>query len=119
MSRAIDRRAFGLGLSAAAVSSLSSVSRSFAQTADIYPSRPVKLVVPYTPGGFPDTVARIVGQRLHAVTGQPFIVENRPGAGGTVAGEAVAKADPDGHTLLISDPSQWITPWIYKSLRYD
>src|SRR3989454_2886079 len=70
-----------------------------------YPSRPVKMVVPYAPGGATDIIARILGQRLTESLGQSFIVENRPGASGNLALESVAKAAPDGYTLLIGNVS--------------
>jgi len=81
----------------------------FASTAasaqDNYPNRPVKIVVPYAPGGSTDIIARIVGQRLGESLGQSFIVENRPGASGNLALEAVAKSPPDGYTLLVGNVS--------------
>src|SRR5256885_7027740 len=70
-----------------------------------YPNRPVKIVVPYAPGGSTDIIARIVGQRLGESLGQSFIVENRPGASGNLALEAVAKSPPDGYTLLVGNVS--------------
>ena len=70
--------------------------------ADGYPSRPVKVIVPFAPGSASDTVARTVADKLTIAMGQPFIVENRAGAGSTIANEYVAKAAPDGYTLLIS-----------------
>jgi len=85
-----------------------------------YPTRTIKLVVPYAAGGFPDTVARIIGQRLQEQMGQPCIVENRAGAGGIVAAEYVAKSAPDGYTLLLTDAQLWgITPATNKYLPFD
>src|SRR5258708_24574486 len=72
---------------------------------DSYPSRPVKIVVPYAPGGATDIIARILGQRLTESLGQSFIVENRPRASGNLALESVAKAAPDGYTLLVGNVS--------------
>lgn len=68
-----------------------------------YPSQPVRLVVPYAPGGLPDTVARIIGQRLSQTLGQSFVVENRAGAGGAVAANALASAPADGYTFIVTD----------------
>lgn len=87
--------------------------------ADAYPVRPIKLIVPFAPGGFTDVVARILGDKLGQSLGQPFVIENRPGAGSTIGSEAVAKAPPDGYTLLMVSSTHVISPWIYKSLPYD
>jgi tripartite-type tricarboxylate transporter receptor subunit TctC len=85
-----------------------------------YPNRPVKVVVPYTPGGGTDTVARALSQRLSEMWNQPVVVENRPGAGTSIGADAVAKAAPDGYTLLFTDSASFvINPHIYTSLPYD
>jgi tripartite-type tricarboxylate transporter receptor subunit TctC len=92
-------------------------STGYAQT---YPYRPVKIVVPYTPGGGTDTVARAISQKLAEKWGQPVVVENRPGAGTTLGADFVAKAPRDGYTLLFSDSSSFvINPNIYKTLPFD
>src|SRR5260370_763715 len=83
-----------------------------------YPARPVRVIVPFG-AGTPDAIARVVGQQLAAQTGQPFVVENRTGANGIVGTEAVAKALPDGHTLLLVSASFAVNPSIYKRLPYD
>ena len=87
--------------------------------AQAYPSRPVKLIVPFAPGGFTDVVARILGQKLSVALGQQFVIENKPGAGSTIGTDFVAKAPPDGYTLLMVSSTHVISPWIYKSLPYD
>jgi tripartite-type tricarboxylate transporter receptor subunit TctC len=91
-----------------------------AATADNYPSRPVKIVVPFPAGGSNDIVARALAQKLSERTGQSFYVENRGGAGGNIGAEAVASADPDGYTLLLTAPPPLtINAALYKELRYD
>jgi len=90
--------------------------QSLAQT---YPSRPVKVVVPYGAGGTTDIVARIVSQRLSEMWGQPVVVENKSGAGGNIAKEFVAKSPPDGYTLLITGASFAMNPGIYKNIPYN
>jgi len=91
-----------------------------AAKADDYPSHPIKLIVPYAPGGAADAVARIVAKHVSQTIGQPMVVENRPGAGSIIGTEDVHKADPDGYTLLFgqSGPIS-INPGIYKELPYD
>jgi tripartite-type tricarboxylate transporter receptor subunit TctC len=85
-----------------------------------YPTRPVKIVVGYVAGGGPDTVARALAQKMGEILGQPFVVENRPGAGGTLATGIVAKSPADGYTLLAGETGQLvIAPHIYKTLSYN
>lgn len=84
-----------------------------------WPARPVKLVVPYPPGGPTDIVARVVAERLSAQTGQSFIVDNRPGAGGNLGAEAVARAPADGYTLLVATTAHAINMSLFKNLSYD
>ena len=93
-----------------------SVSCAFAQS---YPNKPVKLIVPFAPGGFTDVVARILGQRLSTAMGQQFVIENRAGAGSIIGTDFVAKAAPDGYTLVMVSTTHVISPWIYKSMPYD
>ena len=84
-----------------------------------YPTKPVRIIVPLTPGSGADIAGRIIGQRLNEHWKQPVIVENRPGAGGQIGTAAVVKAEPDGHTLLVQSSSHAANPAIYKSLPYD
>lgn len=85
-----------------------------------YPNRPIKILVGIPPGGAPDVVARIVGRYLQEAVGQPVVIENRTGANGNVAGEAVAQAAPDGYTLLLgADSGIVINPHIYGAMRFD
>jgi len=85
-----------------------------------YPTRPIRAVVPYAAGGLPDTMTRIASQRLVEILGQQLVVDNRPGAGGISGCELVAKATPDGYTLLIADVGQTaINPALYAKLPYD
>jgi tripartite-type tricarboxylate transporter receptor subunit TctC len=86
--------------------------------AQSYPSRPVRVVVPVTAGGGVDTLARIVSEHLSVAWGQRFIVDNRPGAGTSIGAEIVAKAAPDGHTLMVSS-SSFVTNAAIQSVRYD
>ncbi|MBI4293411.1 MAG: tripartite tricarboxylate transporter substrate binding protein [Betaproteobacteria bacterium] len=84
-----------------------------------WPSRPVRIVVPLASGGFADVPARILAPRLAAQIGRPFYVENRPGAGGTIGADLVAKSEPDGHTLLFTATPHVISAHLYKALKYD
>ncbi len=85
-----------------------------------YPFKPVKIIAGFPPGGAADLLARVTADKLSAAMGQPFVVENRPGAGGTIGADAVAKSAPDGYTLLLGvTASQTIAPAVYKSLPYD
>ena len=83
-----------------------------------YPTKPAKVIVPYPPGGPTDIVARVVSQKLSEQMGQQFIVENRPGAGGNIGAEAVAKSPADGYTLLVATTAHAINPSLFKSLGY-
>jgi len=89
--------------------------------AQAYPNRPVKIVIPFAPGGPTEFILRLVADRLTATLGQPFIIENRPGgAGGTIGAKSVAIAEPDGYTLLFSSPGPLVTAAaVYKNLDYD
>ncbi len=87
--------------------------------AQAYPTKPIKIVVPFGPGGFTDVVARILGVKLGESLGQSVVIENKPGAGSMIGTDQVAKSAPDGHTLLIVSSTHVISPWIYKSVPYD
>jgi tripartite-type tricarboxylate transporter receptor subunit TctC len=88
-------------------------------SAQTYPSRPVRIIIPLSSGGTTDVPGRIVAQRLSESLGQQFFVENRPGAGGIIGADAVAKAKPDGYTLLLTATPHVITPGLYKSIPYN
>jgi tripartite-type tricarboxylate transporter receptor subunit TctC len=94
-------------------------SSAFAQTAANYPSKPIRVVVPFAAGGGADIIARIVGQKMTEAWGQQVIVDNRAGAGGNIGAEIVAKAPPDGYTLLMPSSSLAINPNVYKAVPYD
>jgi tripartite-type tricarboxylate transporter receptor subunit TctC len=87
--------------------------------AEVYPNRPIRLVVPTGAGGNTDTFARIVAEKLKTPLGQPVIVDNRGGASGIVGSDIVAKAAPDGYTLLMAYPSHPVNPSLYDKLPYD
>ena len=115
-----------VGLWAAAASLLALAAQAFAQgqgappgAASAYPSRPIRIIVPFTPGSSTDVIARSVSDRLGAALGQTVIVENRPGAGGTIGTALVAKAAPDGYTLAVVSAGHAINPAIYDNLPYD
>ena len=84
-----------------------------------YPNKPLKLIVPFTAGSATDILARTYGQKLSELWKQPVVVENHPGAGGTIGAALVAKAPPDGYTLLVQSAAQAYNPSIYASLPYD
>lgn len=86
---------------------------------DSYPAKPVKLLIGFPPGGLLDTVSRIVGERMGAALGQPFIVDARPGAGGLLATSALAKSAPDGYTLMMVNDNHALNPFILKEVPYD
>ena len=87
--------------------------------AQTYPTKPVKIVVPFGAGGVADLTARTVAQKLAEVLGQPVVVDNKPGAGGIGAGEAVAKSEPDGHTLLLISNGTAVTAGLFKAVPFD
>ena len=84
-----------------------------------YPNKPVKVIVPFGPGSASDVIGRMVADRLSQAMGQPFIVENRPGAGGTIGSDIVAKSAPDGYTLLVTTAATPISATAFRGLKYD
>ena len=112
----LNRRRF-VGLAAAAIAA-PSILAARAAGAD-WPARPVRIVVPFTPGGSTDITARLVGNRLQEVWGQTVVIENKPGAGGNIAADMVAHSDPDGYTIFIVGPGMATNQFLYPSLSYD
>ncbi|MBU1357159.1 MAG: tripartite tricarboxylate transporter substrate binding protein [Gammaproteobacteria bacterium] len=90
-----------------------------AQSADTYPSKPIRVIVPYPPGGGTDVIARIVQERFQTLMGQPMIIENRGGAAGSIGTDIASKAAPDGYTVLFTLSSHTINPSIYSKLPFD
>lgn len=105
--------------SAMAAITLSALAAVMPAMADTFPSKPIRIVVPFGAGGVADLTARTVGQKLSESLGQPVIIDNKPGAGGVGAGEAVAKAEPDGHTLLLMSNGTAVSAGLFKSLPFD
>lgn len=95
------------------------IPHAAAQSTSAYPSKPIHVIVHSPSGGAPDVVARIIGERLALVLGQPIVIENRPGGSGTIALAAVAKAEPDGYTLGTMSPPQVVAPSLVPQLPYD
>lgn len=93
--------------------------RSPAFAEDVYPSRPIRIIVPFAPGGSTDALARIVADKLSSVLGQAAVVENRPGAGGNIGMNSVARSAPDGYTLALVSSSLVINPALYPKVPYD
>jgi tripartite-type tricarboxylate transporter receptor subunit TctC len=103
------RKFLHLAAGAAALPALSRVAR-----AQSYPTRPVRIVVPYPAGGSPDIIGRLIGQWLSEHLNQQFVVENRPGAASNIGTEIVAKAPPDGYTLLVAVSTNAVNATLYK-----
>ena len=112
----VSRRTFATGFT---FSALAPFGKASAQTATAYPEKPIKLVVPFPPGGAADFAARVLAQKMSAGLRQPIIIDTRPGAGTTIANDAVAKAAPDGYTLLQANRDMTISPSTYAALPYD
>jgi len=111
----LPRRKF-LRMAAAAAIAPALPSAAWAQT---YPARPVRLIVPFAPGGGSDIFARLIGQWLSERLGQPFVIDNRPGAGSNIGTEAVVNAHPDGYTLLLVNAANAINATLYDRLNFD
>src|SRR6201987_1579708 len=111
----LSRRRF-LHLASGAIALPASSRLARAQT---WPSRPVRLIIGYTPGGSADLTARLMGQWLSEKLGQSFVVENRPGGGTNIATEAVLRAPPDGYTLLLVAPANAINATLYDKLNFN
>src|SRR5437667_969948 len=112
----LSRRA-AIGMVATGVSALLASARG-ASALD-YPTRPVRFVVGYPPGGATDILARLIGQRLSEKLGQQFVVENKPGAGNNIGTESVVNAQPDGYTVLLINPANYINTSLYANLKFD
>jgi tripartite-type tricarboxylate transporter receptor subunit TctC len=112
----VKKRAF-LALSFAGLA-LAQALPAIAQDA-AYPVRPIKIIVPYPPGGFNDTLARTIGAKLQAAWGQPVVVDNRPGGGTLIGTEATAKSPPDGYTIMVTPFAFAVNQSIFKKLPYD
>ena len=117
MQRLIDR----IALVALTVLSFAAAPAAFAQGAAAnFPSKPIHIVVTFSPGGAPDILARLIGERLTAAWGQPVIVDNKPGAGGNTGADSVAKAAPDGHTIVVGTVgTHSINGALYAKMPYD
>jgi tripartite-type tricarboxylate transporter receptor subunit TctC len=113
----LNRRRF-VGVAAATVAAPSILVSRASRAAD-WPTKSVRIVVPFAPAGSTDITARLVGNRLQEVWGQSVVIENKPGAGGNIAADMVAHLDPDGYTILISGPGLATNPFLYPSLTYD
>src|SRR5258706_7865315 len=92
---------------------------SGAGQAQNYPSRPMRMVIPLSPVGFADVPGRLLAARLSSALGRQVYVENKPGAGGTIGADSVAKSPPDGYNILFTGTPHVISPWLYKSMPYD
>jgi tripartite-type tricarboxylate transporter receptor subunit TctC len=101
------------------IGALTLIGSSIATRADTYPSKPIQLIVGYAAGGSTDIIARLVGQQLSEALGQPVVIENRPGAGATIASAQVARAEPDGHTIFMSTIANTINTSLYSKLPFN
>jgi tripartite-type tricarboxylate transporter receptor subunit TctC len=116
-----DRAAGGIMTTACAIAvavllAVTAVPPLYAQT---YPNKPIRLILPFQPGGTTDIIGRIIGQKYAERFGQPVVPENRPGAGSNLGIELAAKAKPDGYTMVLTSPALTVSPGLYKKLNYD
>src|SRR5438128_8953887 len=95
------------------------VSATFARAADEFPSKPIRVIVAYAPGGGNDLIARVLSKRLSETLGKTVFVENRPGATGIIGTQMVAKSPPDGYTLILADAPHVINSYVYSNTQYD
>ena len=107
------RRLLQLAVGAAALPTVSRIAR-----AQAYPTRPVRIIVGFAPGGASDIITRLMGQWLSERLGQPFVIENRPGGGTNIATEAVVRSPADGYTLLMVGPAQTVHPTLSNNLNF-
>ncbi|MEO7402033.1 MAG: tripartite tricarboxylate transporter substrate-binding protein, partial [Burkholderiales bacterium] len=115
MSFVFSRRTFAFG--ALALGSLGALQNSFAQ---IFPAKPVRVIVPFTAGSAIDVNARVIGQKLGELWGQPVVIDNRVGANTIIGVEAIMKSVPDGYTIgLVNDAAMAVNPALYPKLPYD
>ena len=105
--------AMGISMGISAIASIGSAA------AQNYPTRPIKWVVGYPPGGATDIIARLIGQRMSERLGQQFVIENKPGAGNNIATESVINAEPDGYTILLVNPANYINASLYANLKFN
>ena len=103
----------------AATASAAALATAGVRAQQGYPTKPIKFVIPFTAGSSTDIMGRTIAERMAVSLGQPVVIENRPGAGGTIAATAVAKSDPDGYTVLVHSGSHAVNPAIYTNLQYD
>nr|WP_314628600.1 tripartite tricarboxylate transporter substrate binding protein [uncultured Noviherbaspirillum sp.] len=113
------RWSIGLALRSGLIGVALTCMATIAMAQQAYPTRPVRIIVPFAPGGFTDVVARLLAQKLTTAFGQSFFIENRPGAGSTIGTDAVAKAAPDGYNLVMISTTHVISPALYKNIPYD
>jgi len=109
-------RRTAIGLVAVAISALAGLGNALALD---YPTRPVRFIVGYPPGGATDILARLIGQRLSERLGQQFVIENKAGAGNNIATDAVINAEPDGYTILLVNPANFINATLYANLKFN